>query len=46
MQAELKQVIYVSEKTDFSENSLTNIFDTSEKKQSRKGYNWLLVDWK
>ena len=31
MQAELKQVIYVSERTDLSDDSLTNIFDTSHK---------------
>ena len=31
MQAELKQVIYVSEKTDFSDHCLTKIFDTSKK---------------
>jgi hypothetical protein len=32
MSAELKQVIYVSKKTDFSDHTLTNIFDTSAKK--------------
>ena len=31
MQAELRQVIYVSERTDLSDDSLTNIFDTSHK---------------
>ena len=31
MQAELKQVIYVSEKTVLSDESLTSIFDTSQK---------------
>ena len=36
MQAELKQVIYVSEKTDFSDHCLTKIFDTSEKNNPEK----------
>ena len=27
MQAEFRQVIYVSERTDFSDDSLTNIFE-------------------
>ena len=43
MQAELKQVIYVSEKTDFSDNSLTNIFDTSEKNNPEKGITGCLL---
>ena len=43
MQAELKHVIYVSEKTDFSENSLTNIFDTSEKNNPEKGITGCLL---
>ena len=36
MQAELKQVIYVSERTDLSDDSLTNIFDTSHKNNPEK----------
>ena len=37
MEAELKQVIYVSEKTDFSDSSLTKIFDSSGKNNPEKG---------
>ena len=36
MQAKLKQVIYVSERTDLSKDSLTNIFDTSHKNNPEK----------
>ena len=43
MQAELKQVIYVSEKTDFSDSSLTKIFDTSEKNNPGKGITGCLL---
>ena len=43
MQSELKQVIYVSEKTDFSNKSLTNIFDTSEKNNPGKGITGCLL---
>ncbi len=43
MQAELKQVIYVSEKTDFSDHSLTKIFDTSEKNNPEKGITGCLL---
>ena len=43
MQAELKQVIYVSERTDFSDNSLTNIFDTSQKNNPEKGITGCLL---
>ena len=43
MQAELKQVIYVSEKTDFSDIILTNIFDISQKKNPEKGITGCLL---
>ena len=43
MQAELKQVIYISEKTDFSDHCLTKIFDTSEKKNPEKGISGCLL---
>ncbi|MFL2844899.1 MAG: BLUF domain-containing protein [Candidatus Puniceispirillaceae bacterium] len=36
MQAELKQVIYVSERTDFSNHGLTSIFDTSQNNNPEK----------
>ena len=36
MQAELKQVIYVSERTDFSDNGLTSIFDSSQNNNPEK----------
>ena len=43
MQAELKQVIYVSEKTDSSDSSLTKIFDISEKNNPEKGISGCLL---
>ncbi len=43
MQAELKQVIYVSERTEFSNNSLTNIFDTSQQNNPEKGITGCLL---
>ena len=43
MQAELKQVIYVSERTDFSDNSLTTIFDTSQRNNPEKGITGCLL---
>ena len=43
MQEELKQVIYVSERTDLSEDSLTNIFDTSHKNNPEKGITGCLL---
>ena len=43
MQTELKQVIYVSEKIDLSDNGLTNIFDTSQKNNPEKGITGCLV---
>ena len=43
MQEELKQVIYVSERTDFSDKSLTNIFDISQKNNSGKGITGCLL---
>ena len=43
MEAQLKQVIYVSERTDFSANSLTNIFDTSQKNNPEKGITGCLL---
>ena len=43
MQAQLKQVIYVSERTDFSANSLTNIFDTSQKNNPEEGITGCLL---
>ena len=43
MQAELKQVIYVSERADFSGNSLTSIFDTSQRNNPEKGITGCLL---
>ena len=43
MQAELKQVIYVSERTDLSEGSLTNIYDISQKNNPEKGITGCLL---
>ena len=43
MQVELKQVIYVSEKTDSSDSSLTKIFDVSEKNNPEKGISGCLL---
>ena len=43
MQAELKQVIYVSERTDLSDDSLTNIFDTSHKNNPEKSITGCLL---
>ena len=43
MQTELKQVIYVSERTEFSDDSLTNIFDTSQKNNPTKGITGCLL---
>ena len=43
MQAELKQVIYVSERTDLSDDSLTNIFDTSQKNNPERGISGCLL---
>ena len=43
MQEELKQVIYVSERTDLSDDSLTNIFDTSNKNNPEKGITGCLL---
>jgi len=43
MQAELKQVIYVSERTDLSDHSLTNIFDISHKNNPEKGITGCLL---
>ena len=43
MQEELKQVIYVSERTDLSEDSLTNIYDTSYKNNPEKGITGCLL---
>jgi hypothetical protein len=43
MSAELKQVIYVSKKTDFSDHTLTNIFDTSAKNNPEKGISGCLL---
>ena len=43
MQEELKQVIYVSEKTDLSDNVLTNIFDISNKNNPEKGITGCLL---
>ena len=43
MQEELTQVIYVSERTDLSEDSLTNIFDTSHKNNPEKGITGCLL---
>jgi hypothetical protein len=43
MSAELKQVIYVSKKTDFSDHILTSIFDTSAKNNPEKGISGCLL---
>ena len=43
MQARLKQVIYVSQRTDFSDKTLTNIFDTSQKNNTEKGITGCLL---
>ena len=43
MQAELRQVIYVSERTDLSDDSLTNIFDTSHKNNPKKSITGCLL---
>ena len=43
MQKELKQVIYVSERKDFSHDSLTNIFDASQKNNPEKGITGCLL---
>ena len=43
MRAELKQVIYVSERTDLSDHSLTNIFDISHKNNPEKGITGCLL---
>ena len=43
MQAGLKQVIYVSERTDLSDDSLTNIFDTSHKNNPEKSITGCLL---
>ena len=43
MPAELKQVIYVSKKTDLSDHILTNIFDTSAKNNPEKGISGCLL---
>ena len=43
MQVEIKQVIYVSERTDLSDANLTNIFDTSHKNNPKKGITGCLL---
>ena len=43
MNSALKQVIYVSERTDFSDNNLTNIFDTSQKNNPENGITGCLL---
>ena len=43
MQTRLKQVIYVSQKTDTSSNSLTDIFDISQKNNSESGISGCLL---
>ena len=43
MQTRLKQVIYVSEKTDTSSDSLTNIYDISQKNNSESGISGCLL---
>ena len=40
---ELKQVIYVSEKTDFSNASLTNIYDVSQQKNQEESITGCLL---
>ena len=43
MQTRLKQVIYVSEKTDTSSDSLTGIYDISQKNNSKSGISGCLL---
>ena len=43
MHEAVKQFIYVSERTDLSEGSLTNIFDTSHKNNPEKGITGCLL---
>ena len=43
MQKRLKQVIYVSEKTDTSSDSLTDIYDISQKNNSESGISGCLL---
>ena len=43
MQTRLKQVIYVSEKTDTSSECLTNIYDISQKNNSESGISGCLL---
>ena len=43
MQRRLKQVIYVSEKTDTSSDSLTDIYDISQKNNSESGISGCLL---
>ena len=43
MQTRLKQVIYVSEKTGSSTNSLTDIYDISQKNNSESGISGCLL---
>ena len=43
MQTRLKQVIYVSEKTDTSSDSLTDIYDIAQKNNSESGISGCLL---
>ena len=43
MQTQLKQVIYVSEITDTSSDSLTAIYDISQKNNSKSGISGCLL---
>ena len=43
MQTPLKQVIYVSKKTDSSSDSLTDIYDISQKNNSESGISGCLL---
>ena len=43
MQEKLKQVIYVSEKTDLSDDSLTSIFDASQRNNPEKNITGCLL---
>ena len=43
MQTRLKQVIYVSQKTDTSSDSLTDIYDISQKNNSESGISGCLL---
>ena len=43
MQTRLKQIIYVSEKTDTSSNSLTDIYDISQKNNLESGISGCLL---